>query len=214
MDQAVPRASSMRRMLLIAALGLSTVLFEGCSSSTPGQAQPSSTAAIATGTATESATPSGSDTSQAPKVTHPLNASNLAANPCSGLTTTDIAGLRVTNPIIKAKSDVAGSQCTWTGDSPGSLSVGWVTPNTNGLSNLYAKSDTIAYWQPTTVAGYPAAYGDVISDGRAQGDCVINVAVNDHLYFDSEFTNPLNAGQSCALAEQAAADVIKNLGGS
>jgi hypothetical protein len=82
------------------------------------------------------------------------------------------------------------------------------------LSDLYAKSDTIAYWQPTTVTGYPAAYGDVISDGRTQGDCVINVAVNDHLYFDSEFTNPLNASQSCALAKRAAADVIRNLGGS
>jgi hypothetical protein len=138
----------------------------------------------------------------------------MIADPCSALTSADLARLNMTDPISEGGPDATGAQCAWSGTNNPGVAVGWLTPSPNGLSDLYVKSDTIAYWQPTTVAGYPAAYGDSISDGRAQGDCVINVAVTDRLYFDVEFTNPFNAGQSCALAAQAAADVIKNLGGS
>lgn len=138
----------------------------------------------------------------------------MVAAPCNSLRLTDVSGLHVVNSVTKSGSTSAGSRCSWTGDSGGSVSIGWVTANTNGLSDLYAKSSTIAYWQPTTIAGYPAAYGDAISDGRAQGDCVINVGVNNHLAFNMQFNNPADAAQSCTLAGQAAADVIKNLGGS
>jgi hypothetical protein len=138
----------------------------------------------------------------------------MVANPCASLTSTDMTGLHVTNAIFKPKSDAAGPQCAWSGDAGGGVAIGWLTANTGGLSDLYVRSDMVAYWHPTTVAGYPAAYGDIVSDSRAQGDCVIHVAVTDHLYFDSEFTNPMKADQSCALAGQAAADVIRNLGGS
>jgi hypothetical protein len=126
-----------------------------------------------------------------------------------------VSALNITNAISQTgggATDPAG--CTWTGRSGGSVSVDWETAVTNGLADLYAKSSTIAYWQPTTVAGYPAAYGDAISDGRSQGDCVISTGVSDKLYFFTEFDNPLNATQSCTLAAQAATAVIKNLGGS
>jgi len=139
----------------------------------------------------------------------------MVAQPCTSLTPSDVSGLSIVSAISQAggdPSDPAG--CTWTGNSGGSVSIDWETSDKNGLSDLYAKSSTIAYWQPTTVAGYPAAYGDAISDGRSQGDCVIDTAVTDHLDFFAQFNNPLNAGQSCALAAQAAAAVIKNLGGS
>jgi hypothetical protein len=118
------------------------------------------------------------------------------------------------NAISKSGSSAVGSQCSWTGESGGSVSIGWVTLNTNGLSDLYVKASTIAYWQPTVIAGYPAAYGDAISDGRAQGDCVLNVGVSDKLAFNIQFNNPADAARSCALVAQAATDVIRNLGGS
>jgi hypothetical protein len=138
----------------------------------------------------------------------------MVSQPCTSLTNADLTGLKVVNAISKPESDANGSQCAWTGDSGGGISIGWETANTNGLSDLYAKSSTIAYWQPTTVAGYPAAYGDALSDQRSQGVCVIDAAVSDKLQFDAQFDNPLNPAQSCMLAAQAAADVIKNLGGS
>jgi hypothetical protein len=102
------------------------------------------------------------------------------------LSPTNLAGLHITNQINKANSNATGS-----------------TASTGGMSDLYAKASTIAYWQPTTVDGYPAAFGDAISDGRAQGDCVINVGVNDHLAFFAGYDNPDNVSQACALAHRA-----------
>jgi hypothetical protein len=136
------------------------------------------------------------------------------AQPCTALTAADVAGLNITNAINKPVSDANGSSCTWAGGSGGIVSIGWDTTNSHGLSDLYAKSSTMAYWNPTTVSGYPAAYGDAVSDGRSQGDCVINTAVSDQLYFIAQVDTPLNPSQSCTLASQAAADVIKNLGGA
>jgi hypothetical protein len=132
------------------------------------------------------------------------------AQPCTALKPSDVSALRIVNALNQANAH----GCNWTGDSGGSVGIDWETANTNGLSDLYTKATTMAYWQPTTVSGYPAAYGDSISDGRSQGDCVLNTAVSNNLYFFVEFNNPLNASQSCTLAAQAAGDVIKNLGGS
>lgn len=151
---------------------------------------------------------------KAPAVAHPLDTTKIMSQPCTALTSSDVSGLNIVNGSGKPDSDNNGSQCSWAGDSGGTVSIGWVTTNKNGLSDLYAKSSTMAYWQPTTVSGYPAAYGDALSDGRAQGDCVINTAVSDELYFIAQVDTPQNASQSCTLAEQAAGDVIRNLGGS
>ena len=156
----------------------------------PGQGQSPPTGQTASRTTTPNSPTSGG--SKAPAVAKPLNAAHFVGNPCSALTATDLAGLNVTNPVNGGTHQNAGGvQCTWTGESGGSVSIGWETADTNGLSNLYAKSNTIAYWQPTTVGG-----------------------VTDQLCFDAQFSNPSNAGQSCALAQRAASDVIKNLGSS
>lgn len=190
----------------IAGVLVAAAVLAGCTSGNSGTPTP----------ATDSATtdPTSSAVAAAPPVAHPLDASKVIGQPCTALAAADLTGLNIVNAISKSRSGANGSQCSWAGDSGGSLSIGWETADTNGLSDLYAKSSTIAYWQPTTVAGYPAAYGDAISDQRSQGVCVIDTAVSDRLYFDAQFNNPLNPSQSCTLAAQAAADVIKNLGGS
>jgi hypothetical protein len=139
----------------------------------------------------------------------------MVAAPCTALTAGDVADLHVLDPLSSGPDRTANAvDCGWTGSPGGTVGIGWETANTGGLSDLYILRSTVAYWQPTTVSGYPAVYGDALGDGRGQGDCVINVGVNDHLYFIASFNNPANAGQSCALAAQAAADVIRNLGGS
>jgi hypothetical protein len=195
---------------IVLGLALVSVSLAGCTSGTSG----APTAAPTSSGTSASAPSTGNGAGGAPRVAHPLDASKLITQPCVALTAADVTGLNIVNAISKPVSDANGSQCTWSGDSGGGVSIGWVTTNTNGLADLYSKSSTIAYWQPTTVAGYPAAYGDALSDGRSQGDCVINTAVSDKLYFGAQFDNPLNPGKSCALAAQAATDVIKNLGGS
>ena len=54
-----------------------------------------------------------------------------------------------------------------------------------------------------------------ISDGRAQGECVLNVGVNDSLYFfvDYQAEGTPDQANVCSLAQSAATDVIKNLQG-
>lgn len=201
---------------IIGGLAVTVFVASACTSTggNPSPATTSSTGAITSTSVASSST--GSDSSSvAPRVAHPLDASKMAATPCLALTATDLAGLQVMNPINGGANQTAsGIQCTWTGSPGGSVGVAWETASISGLSDLYAKQSAIAYWQPTTVSGYPAAYGDAISDGRSQGDCVINVGVTDHMYFFVNFNNPVNAGASCTLAAQAATDVIRNLGGS
>jgi len=109
-------------------------------------------------------------------------------------------------------SDANGTGCIWQGISGGGLAISWETVDTNGLSDFYTLKSDQAYFEPTTVDGYPAVYADA-SDYRPSGQCAINVGANDHLFF---FVNihSSNHSQACNLAQQAASDVIKNLGGA
>lgn len=179
---------------------------------TPGAAQPTPPTATS-GPHTDPTTPTAQST--APPVSKPLDASTMIAAPCTALTGANVRSLHIVNASAhSAASSGAPTACVWSGDGGGGISIGWQTANPHGLSDLYAKAATIAYWQPTTVAGYPAAYGDTISDGRSQGDCVLDTAVSDQTYFISQFDNPLDPNHACILAEQAAQDVIANLQGA
>jgi hypothetical protein len=204
------------RVLAASVLGAAAlaVVAAGCTSDRRGSAVPatagnqSATGAQSTANGT---TPGGGS---APEVSHPLDASGLLKAPCSALTASDVAGLGVVSPIIAAHNGAEGADCGWTGTSGGTVGVTWETVNTNGLADLYAKESTMAYWQPTAVSGYPAVYGDALIDQRQQGDCVLNVAVSDHLYFFVDLNDPTAVAQSCSRAERAAADVVRTLSGS
>jgi hypothetical protein len=165
--------------------------------------------------ATATSTGTSTTTATAPSVGRPLDAAKMIEAPCTSLTIENAQSLHIINPASQTYT-VAGvpAGCTWSGDGGGGISIAWQTADPNGLSNLYARSSTIAYWQPITVSGYPAAYGDTVSDGRSQGDCVLDTAVSNQLFFISQFDNPLNPVQSCPLALQAAQDVIANLQGA
>jgi hypothetical protein len=138
-----------------------------------------------------------------------LDATKFIANSCSTLTPAQLTALGL---VIKpAISDSTG--CRWSdglGNGPG---IQWVTSNTNGLADLYVKKDTFAYWIPTTIAGYPAVYGDALADQRADGSCVLNVGVNDHLYFFIGYSDQDRKAQACDLATQTAAYVIATIKG-
>jgi hypothetical protein len=192
-----------RRLIISLGMVTAAIVMVGCSSGTGGQAAP----------ITGSPTASSSTPPSAPKVTQPLNASTLVAKPCSSLTPGNVTSIGFTNPISKPDSDANGSGCVWSGEAGGNIGVSWDTANTHGLSDLYAKQSTYAYWQPTTVASYPAVYGDALGDQRATGDCVLNVGVSDQLAFFVEYDNPANAAQACSLAGKAASDVVANLKG-
>jgi hypothetical protein len=182
-------------------LGL-VVLLAGCGSS-PGVAAPRTTPPTTVAPPTTSAR-------SAPRVANPLDATKFVANPCTALTSAQLAGLGIQNPTTS--SDTNG--CTWLGQTGGGpSSIGWVPTNTNGLADLYVKKDQFDYWIPTTIAGYPAVFGDELGDLRSDGNCVLNVGVNDHQAFFIGWDDPNRKTQGCDLAAQMAADVIATIKG-
>ena len=208
-----PTRERARRMISrsIAPMALGVVAvaaLAGCSSG--GDAlTPSSTAATSATSAASSA---------APKVTHPLDASKFVQAPCTALTTSDLAALALSHDLVSsADHNPDGPGCNWTGDNnaqSSSISVGWLAGDKNGLSDLYTQKSGAPYWIPTTVSGYPAVFYDPNGDLRSQGSCVINVGVNDNLFFLASDDSAPDGATACSRARQAAADVIKNLGGS
>lgn len=197
------------RTHLTVALLAAALFTSACTSATPEPTAPTDTAD------SRADTTAATSTASVPPVNRPLDATKMIDAPCTSLTIANAQNLHIVNPTSQSVAVAdAPAGCTWGGDGGGSIAIAWQTADPHGLSDLYARSSTIAYWQPIDVAGYPAAYGDTISDGRSQGDCVLDTAVSNLLYFISQFENPLNPKQSCALAKQAAEDVIANLQGA
>src|SRR5437763_378729 len=99
-------------------------LMAGCSSGGDNASPPTSTGgAVSSGA--DSSSPSSSASSQAPKVAKPLDAANMVKTPCSALTPGDVVALHIVNAASAPRVDAVGSQCTWSGDSGGGISVGW-----------------------------------------------------------------------------------------
>lgn len=179
---------------LVAAIALA-----GCATSTTGTPSP-----VPTQRPTHVA-------SQAPKVAEPLDPSAMVASPCTSLTTTNVLSVGLTSPTSQSDHVATESGCTWAGDGGGAVSIAWEIANKHGLTDLYAKQTTFAYWIPTTIAGYPAVYGDALLDLRPHGDCVLNVGVNNQLTFFIQYDNSLKPSDGCRFAKVAATDVIANL---
>jgi hypothetical protein len=196
----------MRRQLLLV-LAAAVVLLAGCNSSTTGAAAPRTGASVTSGSA------SGDP---APKVAKPLNAASLTAAPCTSLTTAQLGQIGLPTVQHGDNASITGvAICSWTDDTTiNSIGISWQTGLGNGLSTIYSEKSQLGYWQPTVVDGYPAVFAD-LGDLRPKGDCSINVGISDQLSFISKYlSSPTTGSKSCQFAEQAAADVIKNLGGA
>lgn len=152
---------------------------------------------------------------KAPRVLKPLDSSKMVASPCTSLTDTDLAALGLTGASI-TQSMTNGPSCNWQLRTVhNQVAIAWMTTNPDGLSDEYARKSNEGYFEPTTVNGYPAVFASP-ADQRSLGSCVINVGVTDKLYFFASYdalTDPQTMPKACDLAKQAAAAVIKNLGG-
>jgi hypothetical protein len=142
-------------------------------------------------------------------VKHPLNASAFLSKPCTALTASDTAALGLGGAQTHDNSDKLGSGCAFFVDQKG-VNVEWETIDENGLTDLYAIKSMRGHWIPMTVVGYPAVETDATFDGYT-GSCVIDVGVNDQLFFFTSMDGADNTNQACSIAKQAAAAVIKNL---
>lgn len=203
------------RLRVALTVGLALAV-SACSTRESGTPSPSTTASdpsMSTG-----ASPAG----RAPRVAHPLDALAFTKSTCLALTASDLVSLDLTGAHGRVTVTAGSPACTWqkasttTATDVRSDAVAWLTPDTDGLSDLYAQKSTMAYFVVTSVDEYPAVYADV-ADLRTNGSCFLNVGVNDHLYFFVDYernyttSSEANAQQSCGAAEQTAAAVIRNL---
>lgn len=196
------------------------VLLAACSASTGGVAAPTSPSTTAEsagtpGSITDMPSHAGDEATRAPTVATPLNASAFLANPCSALTISQLTAITLTDLHTLPNSTAGNPLCTWVDQSSSdSVGVDWMPSATDGLSQVYAQRPSQGYFVPTTVGHYPAVYAD-FADLRAQGTCSLNVGVSNTLYFFVKYDSEQAATrqQACQLTAQAAADVIRNLGG-
>ncbi|GAB3439842.1 DUF3558 domain-containing protein [Actinophytocola sediminis] len=196
---------------LVASLVSVVVVTAGCSSEENGNptAQP-------TTSTSESSAPSADETHGAPLVDTPLDATAFLTQPCTTLSKAQLATFDVSRPGIEtttgAVAENAGPFCTWHAnpDLGSTIGVGFLTGNENGLSDTYRGRDQFKYFEPVTVAEYPAVYASS-PDLRARGTCVIVVGISDSLTFRTTEQGRLGAQGSCDRALQVATAALATL---
>lgn len=108
------------------------------------------------------------------------------------MTGDQLAGMSMTDPHHSTASVEGNRLGTWSDENTGdSFGVTWMVAMSAGLSLAYSER----------------------ADG--QGTCSLSVGVSDSLFFMSTYDSEHGApkAKTCQLAEQAASDVNKNLGG-
>jgi hypothetical protein len=189
-----------------------------CSIKADGQPIPLSTTSQSDNTTT-SGGQSSDPAHGAPRVEHPLDATRFIGQPCAALDQTQLATLAVQKPGIPTTSGAVaenvGPYCSWqypvgANGSVGSIGVGFLLGNKQGLSDSYRARDEFEYFEPTTVEGYPAVFTDR-SDRRQDGECNIVVGISDMLTFRSWESGRLDAQGSCDRAKQVAVAAMTTL---
>ena len=166
-------------------------------------------------TAQPTTTVAEDDRHGAPAVENPLDASKQLADPCSSLTPDQLRalGLGRTIPGEKDSFGRLGPYCSWR-DAATDLedfTVGYATPLKNGLADVYLirESGRWAYFEPTTVNGYPAVFKDA-GDQRARGGCNIAVGISQELHI-TVFSRGAEPSKACGQVEAIASAVIDTL---
>jgi hypothetical protein len=172
-----------------------------------------------TGTTSGSASPAptGEATGNgAPKVPAALNADGILADPCSALSAAQQDDIGMVKPG-KGDQGPTGPECRWksAGSSLNSVEVSPFTANENGLSDIYGQKAAKAYFEPVTVAGYPAVSTNV-SDLRSSGTCPLWIGVTDQLVVVviAQIGTGANKTQPCSVAERVAEAMIQHLKGA
>ncbi|HEV8557751.1 MAG TPA: DUF3558 domain-containing protein [Actinophytocola sp.] len=168
------------------------------------------------GSSSGGSSPSEDNTYGAPRVSHPLDASRFLSRPCEVLTPAQLSALGVSKPgkasTTGAIAEQVGPSCAWTADREvdSTIGVGFVTGNKHGLSDTYRGRPTFAYFEETTVDGYPAVFEDGV-DSRPSGACNITVGISDTLTFGAGEVGGRKGQASCDRAKQVAGAVIVTL---
>lgn len=196
----------------VATVLLAATVLSGCVTFAGGSPSP------AVETSSTDTEPTTEDANGAPHVDEPLDASPFLDDPCSVLTSEQLAGFGVVEPgeaTGGAVAEHAGPQCIWnaTPEVDSNIDVGFVTADENGLADLYGVREREAYFIETTVQGYPAVFHDQ-DDYRDTGFCNISVGISDTLSFRTAEYGNRDAQESCDRAKEVADAVITTLKGT
>lgn len=118
--------------------------------------------------------PSGDGTSGklAPDVPVPLDITSYAADPCSILDADQPAA----KDLGESTSD--GPTCTWHARTPQQPEMTvTVDVQSGGLESLYRNRSQLPYFEPTSIASYPAVRYDKERSVPDQGRCTVSVGI-------------------------------------
>jgi hypothetical protein len=171
-----------------------------CTNAADGTPRPAPGGTDSAAPTSESSSPAPTTSGDVPRVSDPLDATSFVAEPCTSLTTAQLAEFKVGAGKPHGGDGVFPPGCGWHSDN-GAISVAWLDENKNGLADTYRRRDVDPYFIETTVDGYPAVFTDFVDD-RAKGQCGIVVAVSDTMTFYALVSDGPVGDAACDMAKQ------------
>lgn len=195
--------------LLAAALGISAC--DATQSGQPHSDRPSASASELRSVPHSHPTQHG-----APQVDRALDVSTLETDPCTALSDSQREKLGLKSGEDNSKNSGTYCEYEYSNDSGNQVTVGVSNKLKQGLNDVYARRGQLAYFEPSTIDGYPAVYAAANADLRDEGSCQLYVGLTDKdvvrltalLY---EGTNDYPRG--CDVAKLTAKTMIENLKG-
>ncbi|NIH86332.1 DUF3558 domain-containing protein [Amycolatopsis granulosa] len=172
--------------------------------------------ACSSGGSTAAPEPGAPSVDPAPRVPAPLPADALVADPCSALPPELAAAGGLTPPGERYESP-GGPACRWqsAGHDANKIFLAPLGQQKTGLTGVYVNRDQDAYFEPTTIEGYPAVYA-ANADLRGSGTCALWLGLTDELVvnINSSILAGPNAGDPCPVVGDVAATVVRHLKGA
>jgi hypothetical protein len=199
---------SVSRALLTGAAALAAIgVVAACSTGGQSGTGPSSGAPASTSAG------SSSGNSGAPHVPVPLkNVDRIASTPCDSLSSDQIDKLGMVGPGRQTQLAL-GPTCQWVSvaNATNTMNISVITDD-RGLGNVYGKKSEHAYFEPTTIEGYPAVYASQIDD-RSTGTCALWVGVTDQrmVHLETQLSAGPNRSNPCPVVERTAKAMIEHL---
>ncbi len=177
-----------------------------CTNAADGTPRPAPGGTDSAAPTSESSSPAPTTSGDVPRVSDPLDATSFVAEPCTSLTTAQLAEFKVGAGKPHGGDGVFPPGCGWHSDN-GAISVAWLDENKNGLADTYRRRDVDPYFIETTVDGYPAVFTDFVDD-RPTGQCGIVVAVSDTITFYAQVSDGPVGDAACDKAKQVGAATL------
>ncbi|WAL65653.1 DUF3558 domain-containing protein [Amycolatopsis cynarae] len=154
-----------------------------------------------------------------PRVSSPLPTQALVSDPCTAISSAQLNQLSVAGTGKQGKLQDGTPNCTWS-SATSAINLIKIAPGSSnqGLAAVYANKGMSAYFEPTTIDGYPAVYADSRQNGdlRAKGACGLFIGVTDQVVVN--VSTSLGEGQyhtnPCPIAARFGQAMIEHLKGA